>query len=224
MDNNKKSALMANDKNMNNRRRTGLKSMLIQCLGAFCLIFIFSGAYAQEDVEIEIDEDGEIQAGEIVIEKDRKIEMPQARKLYDKVKTPKFDTEHLKLPSNFQSFEYNPSVQLPRLRAAAPKSTGSKEEIYDHYLKVGYGNFASPLLQADLNLITDKNKVFRANLDHQSFGNGAKDKKNSASAYTGAGINGVIIGDQVSLKTGLNYSTTTDYFYGYQPGFRNQSG
>jgi hypothetical protein len=171
--------------------------------------------YAQD---LEIDEDGEIQAGEIIIEKDRTIVLPQARKLYEKVKAPEFKIEASKIDSKFKTFEYSPTVKLPTLRAATPKTENSNEEIYDHYFKVGFGNFNSPLIQADLNLITDKDKSFRAKFDHLSFGKGAKDGKNSASGYTNAGIDGKVIGDNVTFTTGVGYTTTTDHFYGYQEG------
>ena len=171
--------------------------------------------YAQD---LEIEEDGEIQTGEIIIEKDRTIVLPQARKLYEKVNAPEFKIEANKIDSKFKTFEYSPTVKLPTLRAAIPETENSKEEVYDHYFKVGYGNFNSPLIQADLNLVTDKNKSFRANFDHLSFGKGAKDGKNSASGYTDAGIDGKVIGENVTFTTGVGYTTTTDHFYGYQEG------
>ncbi|MFT7033750.1 MAG: hypothetical protein ACJA2S_002258 [Cyclobacteriaceae bacterium] len=185
------------------------------------LIFIILGFTISQRIcaqDLEIDEDGEIQTGEIIIEKDRTIVLPQARKLYEKVKAPEFKIEASKIDSKFRTFEYSPMVELPKLRAVVPKTENSNEEIYDHYFKVGYGNFNSPLIQADLNLITDKDKSFRAKIDHLSFGKGAKDGKNSASGYTNAGIDGKVIGDNVTFTTGVGYTTTTDHFYGYQEG------
>lgn len=188
------------------------KLMVVFIIG-FCAIL--GPTYAQD---LEIEEDGEIQTGEIVIEKDREIVLPQARKLYEKVQALEFKIEASKIDSKFKTFEYSPTMKLPTLRAASPKTDNAREEIYDHYFKVGYGNFNSPLIQADLNLITDKDKSFRAKVDHLSFGKGAKDGKNSASGYTNAGIDGKVIGDNLTFTTGVGYTTTTDHFYGYQPG------
>lgn len=181
------------------------------CIG----LLVTLSAHAQD---LEIEEDGEVQTGEIVIEKDRKIVLPQARKLYEKVQSPEFESEAVSIPAKFKTFSYNPAVQLPDLKAAQPENDGTKEDIYDHYVKAGFGNFTSPLLQADFNLITDDTKVFRAKLDHLSFGNGAKDGKNSASSYSDVGVDGKIVGDNMTFSTGVGYTTTTDYFYGYQPG------
>lgn len=203
--------------------KSGFSIMRFECnryyrlmLAFIISICAFSTPVYTQDLEIE--EDGEIQTGEIIIEKDRKIVLPQARKLYEKVKAPEFKIEASKIDSKFKTFDYSPTIQLPTLRAAIPKNENLKEEIYDHYFKVGYGNFNSPLIQADLNLITDKEKSFRAKFDHLSFGKGAKDGKNSASGYTNAGIDGKIIGDNLTFTTGVGYTTTTDHFYGYQDG------
>jgi len=184
------------------------------------MILIFSVCFVPWTMaqDLEIDEDGEIQTGEIIIEKDRKIVLPQARKLYEKVNTPEFEIEASTFPSEFKIFNYSPATQLPSIRAALPQLESTQDDIYNHYVKVGFGNYSSPLLVADLNLVTDDTKIFRLNLDHLSFGKGAKDDKNSASAYTGAGINGKVIGESITFSTGVNYSITTDYFYGYQPG------
>lgn len=190
------------------------KSMQFAFLAGLGLVITLS-ANAQD---LEIEEDGEVQTGEIVIEKDRKIVLPQARKLYEKVQSPEFESEAVSIPTKYKTFSYNPAVQLPDLKAAQPKTDGTKEDIYDHYVKAGFGNFTSPLVQADFNLITDDTKVFRAKLDHLSFGKGAKDGKNSASSFSDVGVDGKVVGDNMTFSTGVGYTTTTDYFYGYQPG------
>ncbi|MEQ6121283.1 hypothetical protein [Reichenbachiella sp. MALMAid0571] len=180
-----------------------------------CSICLVPLAMAQD---LEIEEDGEVQTGEIIIEKDRKIVLPQARKLYEKVNSPEYEIEAATFPGEFKIFNYSPATQLPTLRAAQPKLEGTQDDVYNHYVKVGFGNYSSPMLVADMNLITNQSRIFRLNLDHLSFGKGAKDGKNSGSAYTNAGINGKIIGESITFSTGVNYSITNDYFYGYQPG------
>ena len=168
--------------------------------------------------EIAEEEDGQILTGEIVIEKDRKLVLPQARKIYQKVTPPSSKPRVTSIPNNFRSFEFSPEVKLPSLRAASPKLDTDKDRQYNHYLKVGYGNFQSPLAQADLGIYSDKTKILRARLDHLSFGEGAKDGKNSASVFTRFGLNGKVIGDEVVFSAGVNYTLTTDYFYGYENG------
>ncbi len=202
---------MNNDRNTNN-------FLFIKLMMLVCLLYGSVQVACAQDQEIEIDEDGQVLTGEIVIEKDRKIVLPQARKLYEKVKTPDVEVEAFSAPANYRIFNYNPAVPMPDIKAAMPASDREKDKSYRHYVKAGYGNYSSPLLLADFNLISDKDKVFRAYVDHLSFGKGAKDGKNSASGYSKMGLNGKMIGGNVSFIPDMWYATTTNYFYGYRPG------
>jgi hypothetical protein len=207
-----KNAKISNKSSINLSSHQSLKYLI----GFVSIMTLLNNNLFGQDLEQE--EDGQIQTSEIVIEKDRQIVLPQVRKLYEKANEPEFKIEATKIESKFKTFDYSPKVALPSLRAAIPENTATNTEIYDHYFKVGYGNFNSPLIQADLNLITDKTKSFRAKIDHLSFGKGAKDGKNSASGNTNAGINGKVIGTNLTFVTGVNYGMTTDHFYGYQDG------
>ena len=159
-----------------------------------------------------------------MIEKDRKIQLPTARKIFRKISAPESEESVYSPPNDFKTLDYKPVAKLPALRPAKPKVSGARDQTYDHYIKVGYGNFASPLLQADVNLISDKSKIVRANLDHLSFGKGAVDGKNSASSLTEVGVNADFLSDEVIFSVGTDYTTTTDHFYGYQSGLEiNQS-
>ncbi|MFY0653216.1 MAG: TonB-dependent receptor [Cyclobacteriaceae bacterium] len=193
-----------------------MKSNRYLALVLFFAFSLFQSQLSAQDLEIE--EDGEVQTGEIVIEKDRKIVLPQARKIYEKIKPVDFETQTLELPNEFKTFDYSPAAQLPRLNAARPKFDTKREEDYNSYIKGGFGNFGSPLLIADLGLITDKTRIVRATVDHLSFAKGAVDGKNSASAYTRAGADARFLGDNVTFSTGLGYTLSTDHFYGYQSG------
>ena len=57
-------------------------------------------------LDIEIEEDGQIQTSEIIIQKDRKIELSSARKIYERAKTPEFKSDAHSVSVKYKTFDY----------------------------------------------------------------------------------------------------------------------
>ena len=93
---------------------------------------------------------GEIVSGEIVIEKDRKITLPKAEKVFQRGTPKKFDSDPIDIVLNAKE----PNLSWPSFKADVPFKNIDRvypESTYTNYLKLGYGNFNSPLAELGVN-------------------------------------------------------------------------
>jgi hypothetical protein len=133
--------------------------------GLLILIGSFSiSSFAQQTNDWE--GDGEIESMEIEIVKEREITLPKANRNFDKI-PPKPSETSIKAPVtyDFRSFSFqapqiNPQVRPLKLKAESPS------DIYGGFLRLGYGNYASPLIEGYINNKRDKNKLYGARLYH----------------------------------------------------------
>ncbi|MGL1887830.1 MAG: hypothetical protein OCD76_15045 [Reichenbachiella sp.] len=180
---------------------------------AFVLGIASSSVWAQE-----YNGDGEIEDTEIVIEKDRQIELNKEVKLYEFIKwkpeTKEFKPEEV---DNKTSFQYE-LTEEKKVYKPASNTVTEEEEVYLQYLKAGMGNYASPLV--DLNLVTptDANQVLSFNFKHLSFNKGEVDGENSASSTNLLALKGTKIWDKVKTTADLGFRSDLNYYYGYPEG------
>jgi hypothetical protein len=85
-------------------------------------------------------------------------------------------------------------------------------------LSAGYGNYASPYLEAYFNSKRNKNQFYGAHFYHHSFGNGPVGNANSASGTTEMNLFGKAMSNSVVASGTIAYENRSTYFYGYQPG------
>ncbi|MEP2025370.1 MAG: hypothetical protein ABJH98_09890 [Reichenbachiella sp.] len=167
--------------------------------------------------QTEYNADGEIQDAEIVIEKDRKIELGKEIKLYEFIKWKPEMSAPVNEPSEFKWYVYDVADEPMQFKPA--KATVEENQIsYQHYGKAGFGNYASPLLDISLTTMDDPNQMFGINLKHESFGKGEVDDENSGSAASQINLYGALIRENIRLESALNYSLNKDYYYGYPAG------
>jgi hypothetical protein len=186
-------------------------------LGILVLSLLSLSAMAQGDKNKDKNKDqegGEIESREIVIEKVRQITLPKANRNFEKI--PPRPAENIKAPMtyDFQSF----SFQAPQVNSAVRPLKLKQEtsnEVHGGYLRLGYGNYASPLLEAYLNTRKDKNKLLGAYLYHHSSGKGPIDGKNSGSGTTGISLAGSSFSEAVALSGNIGFENRTTHFYGY---------
>ncbi len=188
-------------------------------LNRILIVFLMVGwtgglqVLAQEDTS----SDGDIQDAEIVIEKNREIKLPRETKVYEYIKwQPK--SREVDLPkSNFINYQYErPLIPIEFSPVALP--VASKEKSYYQYAKVGFGNYASPLVDVSLVTMDNVNRVVGLNYKHLSFAKGQVDGENSASSLHEVGAYMQLIGDYVKVKPSLSYKFDKNYFYGYPNG------
>ena len=160
------------------------------------------------------DEAGELESREIVIEKVREITLRKANRNFEKI--PPRAAENIKAPMtyDFQSFSFQAPQVTTQMRPLKLKQETSRD-IHGGYLRLGYGNYSSPLLEAYLNTRKDKNKLLGAYLYHHSSGKGPIDGKNSGSGTTGISLAGSSFSDAIALSGNVGFENRTTHFYGY---------
>lgn len=183
-------------------------------LGLFLLMLLLAGTHCIAQSEEVEEVDGEVEDAEIVIEKNRNLSMPTIRKIVEKIDIETSEPQTSVRPHTFKRFDYKSKSRLESPQAIAPIQSESAE-VYDNYLRAGFGNFTSPLLQGRLGLPTDESRSLGIRFNHLSFGSGPIDGENSASSQSDATIFGDLIGERTRLSASVKFTATKDYFYGY---------
>lgn len=162
-------------------------------------------------------EEGEIEAVEIEIVKEKQIVLPKANRNFEKV--PPRPSEPIKPEITYQftnlriaTPDFTPSIRPLRLKQE------EISKIYGNYVSAGFGNYVSPYLDAYITNKRDKEKFYGVKLYHHSFGTGPVDDKNSASGNTQLRLFGDLFGQKASLGGFVNYENIGTHFYGYTPG------
>ncbi len=153
-------------------RNKGIKRIV----GIFLLLIPYIG-FAQEQWESE----GEIENVEIEIVKERQIVLPKANRNFEKVPPRPIEPTNPEIRYEFTNLKFNTSEYNPQIRPLKLKQE-EISKIYGNYVSAGFGNYASPYLNAWLTSKRNKNSYYGAHLFHQSFGKGPVDDKNSASS------------------------------------------
>ncbi len=184
------------------------------CLLGLCLFFTLS-AYAQDPPKTWTD--GEIENVEIEIVKEREITLPSADRNFEKI--PPRPSEPIKPPItyDFKPFSFQAPRLNPQIRPLKLKSE-SQRKVYGGFLRVGYGNYVSPLVEAYYNTTRDKNKLVGAHLYHTSSDKGPVDDRNSGSGSTGISVFGRTFTKGISISGNAGFESRTTHFYGYPEG------
>src|SRR5688572_4957656 len=124
--------------------------------------------------------EGELDAVEIEIVRERQITLPKASRNFEKI--PPRPSETIKNPVqyDFKPFSFPTAQVNPAIRPLKIKQ-GSSSEVQSGYVSVGYGNYASPYLEGFINSRRDKNKLIGAHAWLNSSGKGPVDGRNSGS-------------------------------------------
>jgi len=182
--------------------------------GIMCMSQI---AFGQEKPkEKETWGEGEIEKVEIEIVKERQIVLPKANRNFEKI--PPRPAEPIKPEItydfknlNFATANYNPSIRPLRLQQE-PIS-----KLYGNFVRGGFGNYSSPLLEASITNKRSKEKFYGANFFHQSYGTGPVDKENSSSGNTQLSLFGKSFNKNGTVGGFLKFENFRNRFYGYLP-------
>lgn len=155
---------------------------------------------------------GAITMGEVVIEKEKKIELPKGSKRYQKAKLKEFGMEPLNLTLEAAEPEliwppYKSDVQFEQVAKSYPKSK------YQNYLRLGYGNYGSPL--AELGVFEDLG-VFRTSsrLFFESFNTGPVNGKNSGNSLGSIDLAAAYKSENFQITPHVNFENRQYRFYG----------
>lgn len=176
---------------------------------SFCLFATMS--FAQE-----IQEEpprGEIRDAQIIIEKDKPLTLPIASRLFSKTEVLSISEEEVaikyELSDPKREFEVY-TFDLPRKEYVSSQLN----EGYANFVKLGFGNYVSPLVQAYLS------KAFSAGsiglwLNHESFAKGPVRDDESAYSRSQISLAGHVNKEKIIFKPRLSYERQSFYYYGF---------
>ena len=160
---------------------------------------------------------GEVTDQEFVIRKDRVLTVPVQPRVFERLPV-------LPQPKGLTDFNYMvnkyPLTLPPLVLETTPIQKPFRApqlDLYPGFLRVGYGNFASPLLEARY-MATEAEQVnYSINLGHQSFGKGPVQGEQSAEAHTKFGGDVSYFADLFEVFGGLEWKQDKYSFYGVSP-------
>jgi hypothetical protein len=178
------------------------------------LVFAGFASFAQNPSQ---DWEGELEEVEVVIENERENTVPFASRNFEKI--PPRPAEQIVPPIryDFQSFSFlapqiNPQIRPLKIKAESPG------KIYGGYVRAGYGNFGSPLLEGYITSRKDRDKLVGAHLYHFSSAKGPVDGKNSGSGNTTLSVFGKTFNENIALSGSIDVENRSTHFYGYPEG------
>ena len=155
---------------------------------------------------------GEIISGEVVIEKDNKIIMPQADKIYIRSTPQIFGNQPINV--NFDISE--PNFEWPDYKSDVPFKLLDEPyplEEFQNYVKPGFGNFSSPLFEAGLFKKLGSFET-KAKLFYESFGSGPVNDDNSGNAVGSVDLSGTYRKESFYLMPSITYKNSQYSFFG----------
>lgn len=174
------------------------------------IIVLFSqDLYAQNDSTAT---KGEVLNGEVIIEKEKKITLPKADKVFKKADLKSFNSEALNL--SFQVSE--PTFDWPGYKSDVPFQRVNKKyplAEYQSFVKLGFGNYSSPLLEAAVFQQVGKLKL-SSGLLYESFARGPINKEFSSSSNVRFNLAATYQGKGFSVTPYFGIANQLFKFYG----------
>jgi hypothetical protein len=169
------------------------------------IFFVSSTSIAQSG-------EGEIENQQVIVEKNKKIELPTSQRDFEKIVIEKKTIDVSKQHYLFN--DYN--LPLPYLDAKL-KILSIKEEplakLYPNYVKAGFGNYVTPYFEAFLyNKRSDK---YAYGLNARHFSSARGPVKNSGLSDNHLVLYGQYYAAKHTLRSELGYYRTARQFYGY---------
>jgi hypothetical protein len=90
-------------------------------------------------------------------------------------------------------------------------------ELYNGFIRAGYGNFASPLLEGRYMSTTADPFNYAVKFKHQNFGKGPVAAEQSSESHTVFGADGSYFMEAIEIFGGLNWGQDKYSFYGVNP-------
>ncbi len=180
------------------------------------LCFLKWGLIAQTD---STSNEGKIKAGEIIIQKDREIVLPKGDKLFQRAELKDLSSESIKVKLSSQE----PDLIWPTINVDLPFKRTIREypvSVHQNYLKLGYGNFNSPLVEVGFNKRLNALEVF-GNFFHESFQKGPVNGSTSANSHTKFESGLIYPTELLTIKPFIRYDIRGYRFYGNTDLLRN---
>ncbi|MEB2778043.1 TonB-dependent receptor [Algoriphagus sp. D3-2-R+10] len=160
---------------------------------------------------------GAVTDQEFVIRKDRVLTVPVQPRMYEKLPVLPKPTELNEY--NYLVTSYPLNLKPLDLKAEPSQKVYSPErlDLYPGYIRAGYGNFASPLLEARYMGIDIADFNYSLQLNHQSYGKGPVLAEESKESHTNLGFDGSYFTDLFEVFGGIKWNQDSFQFYGLDP-------
>jgi len=191
---------------MNNNKTDKL---LLRCVALFVLIFQSINGFAQtENVKNLGDK-------EVTIVKEYQ---PVLNDVFKISLTPQGDTS-TSLTSVLK-YDVDPQQMISNYNITPIKPVKIKDEtikkLYHGFVKAGYGNYNTPLLDVSYNTLRSKSFDAGVKIKHESSSGAIKDYGYPGFRETQIGLTGTKFFDKNMLDADINYSRDVYHFYGYK--------
>ncbi|WP_338877103.1 TonB-dependent receptor [Spirosoma sp. SC4-14] len=191
--------------------------MKVRPLLTFSLLALSTPLLAQQPKPTRV---GEVDNQEITVEKSRKIELPPANRLFDKIPSVKPSAEQRKMTYEFEDRKLtvgDPRITPGVLTPAAGQADDNP--AYNNYVKLGAGNYSSFYGEGFVGVNTLSNLSLEGSLRHLSSGIGPVDGKNSSQSDTRLKVTGKYLTNSFKLQGDLGFDRNAYNFYGYSREF-----
>lgn len=161
--------------------------------------------------------EGTLHDEEIIIEKQRQIELPPANRIFNKIPSPKANTQDKKMSYDFTERRLNQTQSkfTPNFTAFDAKQEDNLTG-YDNYVRAGGGNNGRIYAETLLNATSTNDAVLGLHIKHNSSSTGPVDAKNSANNEQLIKLTGKYLANSFKLDGGIGFNRQQYYFYGYR--------
>lgn len=167
-------------------------------------------AMGQEPKQVE----AEMAPVEVEIVRERKIVLPEATRLFEKIPPRPAEPIKPEITYEFKPFQFSTPQANPVIRPLKLKAE-EQSEVYGGFLSAGYGNYASPYLEAFISSKHDKNKLLGAHALFNRSGKGPVDGENSGSSNSGISVFARSFGKEITYQAQAGFENRATHFYGY---------
>lgn len=157
---------------------------------------------------------GEIEDAQIIIEKDKPLTLPKAGRNYQKTEVLPISSDTVTLRFNLSqpSFKFSPFIYQLQTK---PYQVGAEATRNHNYVKAGFGNYLSPLLEGYVGQPIAQGRV-GAWVNHESFARGPVNDEKSAYGRSDILLNAVLEGGSIVFEPTFFYEREAYYYYGYK--------
>jgi hypothetical protein len=161
-------------------------------------------------------EGAKLEDAEVVVEKNRVIELPQAARNFEKFRIDPPQAAERNVRYRFVDYRL-PSQDIQLQMRVLTIKQDELTKLYGNYLKAGVGNYASLYLKGYFHNKRSETADFGAEVSHIGSGRGSVDKGNSAVANSEISAHGERYLRDLTVGGKVKYGRDKYHFYGYEP-------
>ena len=185
-----------------------MNRLMKNILTLLSVLFILNG-FSQTN---NYGEDGKIESSQIIVEKNKKIELPVASRKFEKIDETIKQVQPAKQEYDLESSSIELNKLSPKLRVLKIGAEKRKPQL-GNFAELGFGNYVTPYLGLYLNSTQNKQSAYGINFNHISSSNGPVEY--AGMSNTELGVNGEYYMKNTTVSANLDYDRQGFGFYGF---------